>query len=312
VQEVVEKLFGKEPHKGVNPDEVVAVGAAIQGGILSGDEGVKDVLLLDVTPLSLGIETLGGVFTRLIDRNTTIPTSKSQTFSTASDNQAAVSIHVLQGEREMSVYNKTLGRFDLIGIPPAPRGIPQIGVTFDIDANGIINVSAKDMGTEKEQSIRIESSGKLSDEEIDQMVEDAEAHADEDKKKREEVEIHNQADSMIYAAEKSLKEYGDKVGESDKENVEKAIEDVRQALAGSDMEAIKSATESLVQVSQKLAEAIYAQATAEQDAEAQAEQDTQGEQEESTSEEEESDSQEDATEADYEVVDEDSEKKTES
>jgi molecular chaperone DnaK len=312
VQEVVKGLFGKEPHKGVNPDEVVAVGAAIQGGILSGDEGVKDVLLLDVTPLSLGIETLGGVFTRLIERNTTIPTSKSQIFSTASDNQSAVSIHVLQGERGMSVYNKTLGRFDLMGIPPAPRGIPQIEVSFDIDANGILNVSAKDLGTEKEQSIRIESSEKLSDEEIDQMIKDAEQHAAEDQKKREETEIRNQADSMIYAAEKSLKEYGDKVGEGERKNVEDAIENVRQALAGSDVEAIKSATESLVQASQKLAEVMYAQATAQQDAEAQTEQEAQEEPQESSSHEAAAGDQEDVAEADYEVVDEDSEQKAES
>jgi molecular chaperone DnaK len=302
VQEVVKQLFGKEPHKGVNPDEVVAVGAAIQGGILSGDESVKDVLLLDVTPLSLGIETLGGVFTRLIERNTTIPTSKTQIFSTASDNQSAVSIHVLQGERDMALYNRTLGRFDLVGIPPAPRGIPQIEVAFDIDANGIMNVSAKDLGTSKEQSIRIESSGKLSDSEIDQMVKDAEEHAAEDRKKREEVEVRNQADSVIYAAEKSLKEYGEGVSESDRRSVEEAIENVRQALTGADIEAIKSATESLVQTSHKLAEAMYAQATAQQETEAQEEQ------QKPTAEDEGSEGREDATEADYEVVDEDAEK----
>jgi molecular chaperone DnaK len=304
VQEVVKQLFDKEPHKGVNPDEVVAVGAAIQGGILSGDEGVKDVLLLDVTPLSLGIETLGGIFTKLIDRNTTIPTSKNQIFSTATDNQPAVSIHVLQGEREMAVYSKTLGRFDLTGIPPAPRGIPQIEVTFDIDANGILNVSAKDMGTEKKESIRIESSERLSDAEIEQMVKDAEEHAAEDKAKREEVETRNRADSLIYATEKTLKEYGDKVDESDKKDVESAIENLRQALAGSDAGAIESAMESLTRASQKMAEAMYAQATAQQEAETQA-----GQQE--TEEQEPSAEEEDVTEADYEVVDEDSEKKEE-
>ena len=312
VQEVVEQLFGKEPHKGVNPDEVVAIGAAIQGGILSGDEGVKDVLLLDVTPLSLGIETLGGISTKLIERNTTIPTSKTQTFSTAADNQSAVTIHVLQGERDMAVYNRTLGRFDLVGIPPAPRGIPQIEVSFDIDANGIVNVSAKDLGTSKQESIKIEASEKLSDEEIDQMVKDAEAHADEDLKKREEVEIHNQADSVIYSTEKSLEDYGDNLDESDKKNVEEAIENLRQTMAGSDIEATKSAIESLVQASHKLAEAMYAQQTAQQEAEAQAEQGT----EEDASPEAEAETEEpvdeaDVTEAEYEVVDEDSEKNSE-
>jgi len=304
VQEVVKQLFGKEPHKGVNPDEVVAVGAAIQGGILSGDEGVKDVLLLDVTPLSMGIETLGGIFTKLIDRNTTIPTSKNQIFSTATDNQPAVSIHVLQGEREMAVYNKTLGRFDLTGIPPAPRGIPQIEVTFDIDANGILNVSAKDLGTEKKEGIKIESSERLSDAEIEQMVKDAEEHATEDKAKREEVEIRNSADSLIYATEKTLKEHGDKVDESDKKDVESAIENLRQALAGSDVGAIEPAMESLTRASQKMAEAMYAQATAQQESE------TQGEQQE-TEEQEPSAEEEDVTEADYEVVNEDSEEEVE-
>ena len=304
VQEVVKQLFGKEPHKGVNPDEVVAVGAAIQGGILSGDEGVKDVLLLDVTPLSMGIETLGGIFTKLIDRNTTIPTSKNQIFSTATDNQPAVSIHVLQGEREMAVYNKTLGRFDLTGIPPAPRGIPQIEVTFDIDANGILNVSAKDLGTEKKEGIKIESSERLSDAEIEQMVKDAEEHATEDKAKREEVEIRNSADSLIYATEKTLKEHGDKVDESDKKDVESAIENLRQALAGSDVGAIEPAMESLTRASQKMAEAMYAQATAQQESE------TQGEQQE-TEEQEPSAEEEDVTEADYEVVKEDSEEEVE-
>ena len=315
VQEVVQGLFGKEPHKGVNPDEVVAIGAAIQGGILSGDEGVKDVLLLDVTPLSLGIETLGGISTKLIERNTTIPTSKTQIFSTAADSQSAVTIHVLQGERDMAVYNRTLGRFDLVGIPPAPRGIPQIEVAFDIDANGIVNVSAKDMGTSKQESIRIEASEKLSDEEIDQMVKDAEAHAAEDQQKREEVEVRNQADSVVYSAEKSLNEYGEGISEEDRKSVEDAMENVRQALSGSDLEAMKSATESLVQASHKLAEAMYAQQTAQQQAEEQKEQDTGEEQaeasSEASSESEESVEKEDVTEADYEVVDEDPEQKAE-
>jgi molecular chaperone DnaK len=259
VQETVKSFFGKEPHKGVNPDEVVAIGAAIQAGVLQGD--VKDVLLLDVTPLSLGIETLGGVFTRLIDRNTTIPTKKSQVFSTAEDNQNAVTIRVYQGEREMAADNKMLGQFDLVGIPPAPRGVPQIEVTFDIDANGIVNVSAKDKATGKEQSIRIQASGGLTEEEIEKMVKDAESHAEEDKKRRELIDARNQAEALIHSTEKSLADLGDKVSAEDKTAVESAVSELRTALEGDDKDAIEAKTQSLAQVSMKLGEAIYQQSS---------------------------------------------------
>ncbi|AEF83311.1 molecular chaperone DnaK [Leadbettera azotonutricia] len=257
VQQIVKDLFKKEPNKGVNPDEAVAIGAAIQGGILGGD--VKDVLLLDVTPLSLGIETLGSVMTKLITRNTTIPTRKSQIFSTAADGQTAVSIHVLQGEREMANQNRTLGRFDLVGIPPAPRGVPQVEVTFDIDANGIVHVSAKDLGTGKEQKIRIESSSGLSDGDIDRMVKEAELHAEEDKKEREKAEVRNEADNMVYSTEKNIKDLGDKVNAADKAKAEEAIADLRKALEGTDLEAIKAKSEALKQISYKIAEEVYKQ-----------------------------------------------------
>ncbi len=259
VQERVKKLFGKEPHKGVNPDEVVAIGAAIQAGVLKGD--VKDVLLLDVTPLSLGIETLGGVMTKLIEKNTTIPTRKSQIFSTATDNQPAVSIHVLQGEREMAADNKTLGRFDLTDIPPAPRGVPQIEVTFDIDANGIVSVSAKDKATGKEQSIRITASSGLSKEEIDRLVKDAEMHAEEDRKKRELVEARNHADALIYSTEKSIKELGDKVDGGTKSKIEDIIGKLKKAMDGDSKDEIKRLSDELMQASHKLAEAMYQQAS---------------------------------------------------
>ena len=260
VQDIVKEIFGKEGSKGVNPDEAVAVGAAIQGGILGGD--VKDVLLLDVTPLSLGIETMGGVFTKLIPRNTTIPTRKSQIFSTAADGQTAVSIHVLQGEREMAAQNRTLGNFDLVGIPAAPRGVPQIEVTFDIDANGIVHVSAKDLGTGKEQHIQITSSSGLSEADIERMVKEAEANAEADKKQRESVDAKNEADSLIYATEKSIKELGDKIAGADKQKVEDAIADLRKALDGGNTDDIKAKTESLKQASYKIAEEVYKQQAA--------------------------------------------------
>jgi len=262
VQQRVQEFFGKEPHKGVNPDEVVAIGAAIQAGVLKGD--VKDVLLLDVTPLSLGIETLGGVMTRLIERNTTIPTRKSQIFSTAADNQTAVSIHVLQGEREMAANNKTLGRFELVGIPPAPRGIPQIEVTFDIDANGIVHVSAKDLATQKEQSIQITASSGLSEEEIKNLVKEAEVHAEEDRKKRELIEARNQADSLIYSTERTMRDMGDQIDAQTRQNIERQIETLRKAMEGNERDAIQREMEQLTQTSHKVAEEAYRRAAQQQ------------------------------------------------
>jgi len=264
VQARVQEIFGKVPSKGVNPDEVVAVGAAIQGGVLRGD--VKDVLLLDVTPLSLGIETLGGVLTKLIEKNTTIPCKKSQVFSTAADNQPAVSVHVLQGEREMAADNKTIGRFELADIPPAPRGVPQVEVTFDIDANGILNVGAKDLGTGKQQSIRITASSGLSEAEVEKMIKDAEVHAGEDKKKREMIEARNQADGLVYTTEKAVKEHGDKVDEETRKAIEAALEDLKKTMEGDDAEAIKAKTETLATASHKLAEVMYQKAHAEAEA----------------------------------------------
>ncbi len=294
VQEQVQKVTGKEPHKGVNPDEVVAVGAAIQGGVLAGE--VKDVLLLDVTPLSLGIETKGGVMTKLIERNTTIPTKKSEIFSTADDNQTSVEIHVLQGEREMAAHNKTLGKFQLMGIPPAPRGIPQVEVTFDIDANGIVHVSAKDLGTGQEQKIQITGSTGLKDDEISQMIKDAEAHADEDHRQRELVEAKNNGENLIYSTEKSIKEMGDKVDADTKTGIESATADLRKAMEGDDTAEIKTKTEALLNASHKLAEAVYQQAQSSQAASGDS----------GTAETAEDEVVEDA---DYEIIDEDEKKK---
>ena len=293
IQEIVQEFFGREPHKGVNPDEVVAMGAAIQAGVLQGD--VKDVLLLDVTPLSLGIETLGGVFTRLIDRNTTIPTKKSQVFSTADDNQNAVTIRVSQGEREMAADNKMLGQFDLVGIPPAPRGVPQVEVTFDIDANGIVNVSAKDKGTGKEQQISIQASGGLSDEDIEAMVQDAEVNADADKERRESVEAKNTAEALVHSAEKSVAEFGDKVSEEDKNEIELAISTLKEAIEADDVDEIKSKSEALSTATMKLGQAMY-EAQQEEAAESDAANDAAQEDEE------------DVVDADFEEIDEDDKK----
>jgi molecular chaperone DnaK len=257
VQELVKKLFGKEPHKGVNPDEVVAVGAAIQAGVLKGE--VKDILLLDVTPLSLGIETLGGVFTKIIERNTTIPTRKKEIFSTAADNQTEVEIHVLQGEREMAADNKTLGRFHLVGIPPAPRGVPKIEVTFDIDANGILQVTAKDTATGKDQKITITASSGLSKEEVERLVQEAKEHEEEDRRRREEVETFNQADTLIYTTEKTMREFGDKLNETDKKNIEEAISNLKKALEKKDVNAVKKGMEELSKAAQKIGEEMYKQ-----------------------------------------------------
>jgi len=297
LQKVVQEFFGKEPHKGVNPDEVVAIGAAIQGGVLAGD--VKDVLLLDVIPLSLGIETLGGVMTTLIERNTTIPTKKTEVFSTADDNQTTVEIHVLQGERKMSMDNKTIGKFQLTGIPPAPRGMPQIEVTFDIDANGILHVSAKDRATEKEQKIRIEATSGLSEAEIDRMVKDAEAHASEDEEKRKKVEARNNLDSLVYQVEKDSEEWGDKVGEAEKERLQQALEAAKEALKGDDPEQMNQARDELMQAFSAAGQQMYqAQAEAQQP-EAEAEEPSGP-----TVEEEPEAAEEEVMEADYEIVDE--------
>ncbi|MEM8876305.1 MAG: molecular chaperone DnaK [Pseudomonadota bacterium] len=298
IQEVVNNFFGKEAHKGVNPDEVVAMGAAIQAGVLQGD--VKDVLLLDVTPLSLGIETLGGVFTRLIDRNTTIPTKKSQVFSTAEDNQSAVTIRVAQGEREMAADNKMLGQFDLVGIPPAPRGLPQVEVTFDIDANGIVNVSAKDKGTGKEQQIRIQASGGLSDDDIEKMVKDAEEHAEEDKKRRESVEAKNHAESLVNTTEKQLEEHGEKLAEEDKAAIEAALAETKTAIEGGEAEEITAKATALMQVAMKLGEAVYAASQDEAAAAAAADAEADGD----------DPSEEDIVDADFEEVDDEDEKKS--